>query len=490
MNLSHVVERWAREAPERIAFRFEGRDISYAALWQRIEQATSALAGRYAVRPGDRIAWLGWNDPQFVVMLMALARLSAIAVPLNARLAPAELAAILAHSGARLLFCATALRSSGDEAARGLPVRLHAGLPLDDANGAPRELPGRDGDVALLVYTSGTTGQPKGAPHTQANLRWNMRAAIDAQDITAADQTLCALPMFHVGGLCIQLLPTLCAGGTVSLHARFEPGAWLGAMLERRPTLALMVPATMRAVLEHLAFAETPLDSLRMLVTGSAIVPPALIEAFHARGVPVTQVYGATETGPVSIVLRREDAFGKVGSAGRPALQVQARLVGSDGSDVPPGEVGEIWLRGPNVVRGYWNDTHHPAFADGWFKSGDLARVDADGCYWVVGRSTDMIISGGENIHPAELENVLAQCPKIAEAVVIGVSDARWGEVAVAVLVRKPGVALDEADVLHLFEGRIARYKHPRRVCFVDALPKTALGKVQKGRLRSLLESS
>ena len=484
-NLSRIVERWAQASPAKCALHYQGAALSYAALWQRIEAATATLAHRHAVGPGERIAYLGLNHPDFVVMLMALARLGAIAVPLNFRLAAAELAAILEHSGACILFSDGAMRALADEAAGLCGVRVEPASALCDAGGHPARLPlaGHDDADVLLVYSSGTTGRPKGAPHSQANLLWNIEAAIAAQDITAEDHVLSALPMFHVGGLCIQLLPVLAAGGSATLHARFDAGAWIGDVQLRRPSLSLLVPATLRAVLDHPDWGGADLSSLRLLATGSSIVPLSLINAVHARGVPVTQVYGATETGPVSIVLRAEDAVRKAGSAGKPALHVQARLVGADGSDCADGATGEIWLRGRNVVKGYWREAQHAAFENGWFHTGDLARRDEAGYYWVVGRSVDMIISGGENIYPAELESVLADCAHILEATVVGQDDARWGEVAVAVVVRKPGATLDEADVKQLFEGRLARYKHPRRVVFCDALPKTALGKVQKAEL-------
>ena len=247
------------------------------------------------------------------------------------------------------------------------------------------------------------------------------------------------------------------------------------------------MPATLKAILDHPAWAETDLSSLRMINTGSSTIPLSMIEAVQARGVPVSQVYGATETGPVSIVLRVEDAFTRAGSTGKPALHVEVRLTRSDGTPVAPGETGEIRVRGKNVVAGYWNDPGNPSFEDGWFRSGDLAYVDPDGYYHVVGRSKDMIISGGENIYPAELENVLADCPLVLEAAVFGRADAKWGEVAVAVVVVKPGCVLDEAAVLGLFEGRLARFKHPRHVLFAEALPKTALGKVRKDVLKARL---
>jgi fatty-acyl-CoA synthase len=352
-------------------------------------------------------------------------------------------------------------------------------------------LPRPDSDTpALLVYTSGTTGRPKGAVHTQGGLWWNAMASIAMHDLTADDRVLTVLPLFHVGGLCIQTVPALYAGASISLHPRFDPGAWLDAVALHAPTISLMVPATMRAVIEHPRWGATDLRSLRILGAGSSTIPDALIEAFHARGVPVCQIYGATETGPVSIVLRAGEAMAHAGAAGRPALGCEIRLVGSDGSGVndgPAGGVGEILVKGPNVMRGYWRDPANPAFAEGWFRTGDLARRDADGYYTVVGRAQDLIISGGENIYPAEIENLLAGVPEIAEAAVIGMPDPHWGEVPVAVVVLRAGATLGERVIRAYFDGRLARFKHPRRIVFRATLPRNAMGKVVK---RVLVEES
>lgn len=488
MNLSRIVERHAQFTPQRVALHSAGQDITYAELWQRTGTATGALI-RHGVRAGDRVAWLGLNDPAMLVLLFALARIGAMLLPLNHRLAAAEHEAILAHAQASLLVHDDDLHAPAQALAVrcGLPRLDRAALGHGAAAGldpvGASALAGSDAAPVLLVYTSGTSGQPKGAVHTQAGLIWNCANATHAQDLTASDHALTVLPLFHVGGLCIQTLPTLHAGGCVTLHRRFDPGLWLSDVQSRRPALSVMVPATLRAVLAHPHWAGTDLSSLRLVVAGSSVVPLDLIAAFHARDIPIGQVYGATETGPVSIYLRRADALAVPGSAGKAGLHVAVRLVGDDGTDVPRGEVGEIWLRAANLMQGYWRDPDNPAFADGWFRSGDLARQDADGFYWVVGRLRDMIISGGENIYPAEIENLLLAHPDIAEAAVIGQPDARWGEVAVAIVVPKTGSGIDAAGVLALLEGKIARFKLPRRVLLRDSLPKTALGKVQKPQL-------
>jgi fatty-acyl-CoA synthase len=487
-DLASFIQRHAQLFPDKLALHHEGRDIGYAQLWQGIEAATAVLHAA-GVQPGDRVAWLGLNHPDVLVLLFALARLGAILLPLNYRLAAPEHAAILAHAGVRLLVADPAYEDAAASlVAQAGSAFLQAGeLAAQVSANKQFGIEGGADSPVLLVYTSGTSGQPKGVLHSQSGLVWNCVISTDAHELTRDDHVLSALPMFHVGGLCIQTLPALHAGASVTLHSRFDAGAWLADVRARRPSLSLLVPATLRAVIEHPAFAATDLSSLRMLATGSSTIPSSMIAAFHARGVPVGQVYGATETGPVSIYLRRDEAMQRAGSAGRAGLHIEVRLMDEQGQPVAAGQVGEVWVRGPNLLCAYWKDPDSPAFVDGWFHTGDLARCDEAGFYEIVGRSKDMIISGGENVYPAEIENLLADCPEILEAAVVGEPDVRWGEVVVAVVVRKPGAELDAAQVLQLFDGRLARFKHPKRIVFCDALPKTALGKVQKAGLLASL---
>jgi fatty-acyl-CoA synthase len=489
MNLSRIVAHWADQTPGRNAIHFEGADLSYAELWRRIDRATAVLHALGIAR-GDRVAILAYNCPEILVLLLALARLGAILVPLNWRLTAAEHRLILADCTPKLLFAEAEWRSHAEQLA--LPVHPLPALAAAAAPTGNLPIEGSDADDALIVYTSGTTGKPKGAVLTQAGLLWNAYNAIAAHDMSQQDHALNALPMFHVGGLNIQGLPVLVAGARVTLHRRFDPTHWLADIAARRPTLSVLVPAMMAAIIAHPEWPRTDLSCLRMIHAGSMIVPDSLIQAFHARGVPVGQIYGSTETAPFATVLLKDDARAKVGSAGKPALHCEIRLMADPerAGDVAEG-VGEVWVRGPNVMRGYWNapEATRSSLVDGWYRTGDLARRDADGFYWIVGRSKDVIISGGENIYPAELETVLADCPAIAEAAVIGLPDAKWGEAACACVVRAPGATIAEAGVLALFKDRLARYKHPRRVIFMPALPKTAMGKVQKFELRKAVET-
>lgn len=461
--------------------------------WPARELRDAALAlarglhAQHGVRAGHRVAWLGHNDPHQLVLLLALAQLGAMLVPLNFRLAAAEWDAVLQDCGASLLVHDTAWRTAAQALAQRRGI---VAVPAADCDGAalsaqpttwPDGHPTADTPV-LLVYTSGTTGAPKGAVHTQGHLLANARMAAEVQGITPADRVLTVLPLFHVGGLCIQTLPALYAGATVWLHERFDAQATLAAIASWRPTLTLLVPATLRALIEHPAWPNTDLGSLRAVWAGSSVIAPALIDAFHARGVPVCNVYGATETGPFSIALGAEHAASHAGSCGWPAPGVQARV-----QDAQDG-VGELLIRGPNVVRHYWPD--RPATdAEGWFHSGDLARCEADGSWRIVGRAKDMIISGGENIYPAEIENLLAGHPQVADCAVIGQDDAQWGEVVVAVVVPRDAVdtAALQAGLQALLQSRLARYKLPRRWVFLRELPRTALGKVRKDALRQQL---
>jgi len=457
----------ATRQPGALALVCEGRTWTHAQLDGEVAAWCGRLAGGGIAR-GSTFGWLGHNSVAMLAALLACARLGARFVPLNWRLAAPKLAHITQHAALDDLHA----DASFDELADA--VRARAPLPVRKP--VVRASEGGAADDLLLVYTSGTSGRPKGAIHSQAAMLANIDAAIDAQGLVAATRALAALPLFHVGGLCIQVLPVLAAGGVVNLHTRFDPDAWLADVQGWRPTTSLLVPATMRALTEHTQWARTDLSSLAFVNTGSSIIPRTLIDAFHARGVPVCQVYGATETGPVTLVLRPSEAMQHPGSAGRPALGVEVRLVG-----------GEVQVRAPNLARGYQREAESAAFADGWFCTGDLARVDAEGFYEIVGRSSDRIISGGENIDPVEIEQIALADAAVAEAAVVGMRDARWGEVPVLALVLRPGAAADLDRLSAAIKSQLARFKHPRRTVVVDELPKTALGKVRKSELANRL---
>jgi fatty-acyl-CoA synthase len=499
----------AQSQPAHVAIRFgmpgQTEDIDFAKFWRRVERVTGHLQASFGLQAGQRVAWLGLNHELQCVTLIACARLGLIFMPLNFRLALTELHAVLQDAQPSLLV----YDDMHAESAKALTDEGHVfvlkSCALDDlvatASSKQLSLPNVSSDAdVLLVYTSGTTGLPKGAVHTQFGLLANAKASQEAHQFMPQDIVLSALPMFHVGGLCIQTLPALLSGVTVHLHPRFDAAAWLRAVshgsMAERPSLSLLVPATLRAVLEHPEWLQADLQSLRGIMAGSSTLPVSYLEKFHARGIPVGQIYGTTETGPVSVILKFQDAMARVGFAGWPHADLSIKLIDADGQVVAQGETGEVCVRAPNVMRGYWhlgNPKERVGLHDGWFHSGDMAYLDDQGCLQIVGRNKDMIISGGENIYPAEIENALAAFPGVAECAVVGLPDDRWGEVPVLVLVRQAnaeGAELQTQAVLLHLQQQIARFKLPRRVLFMPQLPKSALGKVQKPLLQQQLQTS
>jgi len=498
MDLSDLIDRNAAFTPDKPALRFSGETSSYATLATRIAATARALRGECSVKAGDRVAILSANHPDYLVLLYACARIGALLVPLNWRLAEAELRFILDHAQAKLLVLESgfdALRTLAGEGRQLLGLDYApdhaAALPALIASGGDARAPQADWDAPLLiVYTSGTTGRPKGAVLTQRALLANGVMSQHMHDMTAADHVLTVLPFFHVGGLNIQTTPALQLGATVTIHPRFHPDAVLRSFASDRPTLTVLVPATIQALLDHPQWPHADLSSLRAISTGSTLVPQDQVDAVTARGVPLLQVYGATETSPIAVYTRLAGDAARPGSTGLAGLLCEARIVDEAGAECPAGEDGEIEVRGPNVLCAYWRDPEATAESlhEGWFRTGDIASRDADGHFYVHDRKKNMIKSGGESIYPAEIERVLLAHPDVAEAAVIGVPDPRWQEVPVAFVVPRAGRDIS-ADVLREFlAGQLARFKLPRRFTFVEDLPRNALGKVQHFRLRGSAE--
>jgi len=496
VDLSDLIARNADFTPDKVALRFTGRSLTYAALSQRIAAAARALKSQLGIGRGDRVAILAANHPDYLVLLYACARLGALLVPLNWRLAVPEQLFILADASAKALIVEDAFAAVVAPLCEKQPALCVVRMADEGADTFNALLSQGTGDgrnphvdaasPLLLVYTSGTTGRPKGAVLRQEALFWNAVMSQHVHDLTASDHVLTVLPLFHVGGLNIQTTPALQTGATVTLHARFAPDATLTAIAADRPTQTVLVPATIQALIEHPRWATTDLRSLRAITTGSTQVPQALIDAVTARGVPVLQVYGSTETCPIAVYTRIGGDLSRAGSTGLPGLCCEARVVDEGGNEVPHGAPGEIALRGPNVFCEYWGNpaATSEALRDGWYLSGDIGTRDADGYFTVRDRKKNMIISGGENIYPAEVERVLNEHPAIAEAAVIGRSDAKWQEVPVAYVVRRAGATVTADEIVRHVGGELARFKVPRDVIFVDALPRNALGKVQHFMLR------
>lgn len=495
MDLSHWIERWADFQPGKTAIRFEDDDITYAAFDDRIRRVAGMLQGELGVGRGDRVAFLGLNSPDMLALMFACARLGAILVPLNWRLAPPEHLYILQNAGVKVLFCeAEFAEGTRSIAAELTGCRIVSMTDAFDtmvaaANGDARDPDAGPDDAVLIVYTSGTTGRPKGAVLTQNAMTFNAVNSIAMHDMTSSDVIFTNLPMFHVGGLNIQTTPALHAGATVIMHRRFDPEATVRAIKEDKPSLMILVPALMAALRQHPDWDSIDFSPLRAINTGSTTIPMSLVDTYLDRGVPIIQVYGSTETAPIAIHQRIPDAWTSKGSTGRAALHCDAAIVDPQGRMLGPDERGEIVVRGPNIMREYWDDA--PATAevlkDGWFHTGDIGHIDAAGLFYVDDRVKDVIISGSENIYPAELEMVLDRCSDIAEAAVVGREDEKWGEVPVAVVVPAANVELTRETVLGLFDGELARFKHPRDVIFVESLPRNVMGKVLKFELREMV---
>ena len=477
MTFADLVERNADRVPDRPAVRFEGATLTYAGLVARAAAAARCLRTAHGVGVGDRVAVLARNHPETLVLLLACARLGAMLVPINWRLAAPEVAWIVADAEPRVLAVDAA---SAPLAPAGTSLLdLSEGL---EGAGPDRDPGARLGLPLLLIYTSGTTGRPKGAVLTGDALVANAALSADMHGLTDADHVLTVLPLFHVGGLNIQTTPALLAGATVTLHPRFSAPAALAAIAADRPTLTVLVPSALQALVEDPAWPGADLSSLRAIATGSTVVPPHLTAPFRARGVPVLDVYGATETAPVAIYTPLR------GGPARPGPGCAARAVDDAGRDVPPGTPGEVLVRGPQLFNQYWRNpaATEAALCCGWFRTGDIGTRAADGSWTVHGRRCDLIKSGGENVYPAEVERVLHEHPAVLEAAVVGRPDPRWQEVPVAFVVLRPAAEPCGADELrrHLL-GQLARFKVPRDVRFVTALPRNAMGKVEHAALRA-----
>lgn len=465
--------------------------------WQTLDRRARALAALlregYGVRQGDRVTVLALNAPEYLDAFYACALLGAILVPLNWRLTSTELTMLLGDSAPTVMLADERFAAMArDVAARqpsGLDVLSFADFPGPDEALAARVAPfaAVDGEEpVLLLYTSGTTGVPKGALLSHRMITWNAINTQVSWGLREDDITPTFAPLFHAGGINVLTTPLAHCGGTVVLLRSSEPEAILRTIAAEHCTIVFAVPTVFQRMMEHPAFETTDWSSVRFCVTGGSSCPLPVIERYAARGLVFRQGYGLTEVGVNCFSLAPEDALRKAGSVGQPVFHSQARIVDEDGRDVPPGSVGELALAGPHVCSGYWRrpDATAEAYRAGWWHTGDQARRDADGYYYIVGRRKDMYISGGENIYPAEIEQVLAMHPDVVEAAVIAEPDDRWGEVGVAVVVPRAPDALTGDAVIAFCGERLARYKLPHRVVFVESLPRNAMGKVIKQELR------
>jgi fatty-acyl-CoA synthase len=472
--------RRARITPDRVALRQDERALTYAELAARVGALAGGLA-ELGVRAGDRVAYLGPNDIATFETFFAAGRLGAIFAPLNTRLAAPEIAVLLADCAPRVVVAATELAALIPAGG----VVLPAGALPTGAAVAPGEV--RLDDPVLLLYTSGTTGRSKGAVLTHANLTWNMMNQFAHADILSTDTVLCTAPLFHVTGLGQVSLPTLFKGGTVVVAPKFDPGWMLAAV----PRLGIngfsAVPTMLQMLCEHPDWATADLSTLRYVIYGGSTVRERVASAWLARDITVLQGYGMTEAAPGVLLATSDGAPARPVSAGVAHFFTDVELLRADGTRTTPPGTGELLVRGPNVFAGYWERPADTAasFVDGWFRTGDVVRIEPDGWGYVVDRVKDMIISGGENIYPAEVEAVINELPEIADCAVVAVPDERWGEVGLAYIACHPGETVTEEQVRAYLDGRLARYKIPGYVRVTDELPRTATGKVRRADLRA-----
>ncbi|MEV4176505.1 long-chain fatty acid--CoA ligase [Nonomuraea sp. NPDC049709] len=475
--------RRARMTPGRVALSYRGRDHTYRDLRERVNRLASALD----VRRGDRIAFLGANQPSMVETFFAAGLLGAVFVPLNTRLAEPELRFILEDADPAVLVLGEE-RDGAGLPGRHLPA---AGYEALLASGSPEPIdePVGQDDVCLIMYTSGTTGRPKGAMLTHANLTWNTVNLLVDVPLAHDEVVLISAPLFHIAALAQTLVPSVLKGGRVVLESSFDVERTFDLIEAERVTVMFGVPSMFGLLARSPRWATADLSSLRHLLCGGAPVPEPLIRLYQERGLTFLQGYGMTEAAPGALFLGAEHSIDKAGTAGVPCFFSDVRLVAPDGSPAAPGEPGELYVQGPNVMPGYWRRPEESAevlSADGWFRSGDVGVADEDGYVRISDRIKDVIISGGENIYPAEVESALYEHPAVAECALIGVSDEKWGEVGKALVVLRPGTVADGDELLKHLDGRLARYKIPKYLQFVAELPKNAAGKLLKAPLRKL----
>ena len=487
-NLASNLADTTRAHAGRVAVRVDDAAMTY----RELDEASARVAGllhERGLKPGDRVGIMMPNVAEVPVVYYGILRAGGVVVPMNPLLKAREVAYYLGDSGARLMFgwhaFADQARGGAEQAGAELIVVDGDGFPdlLASADPDDQVVDRGDEDTAVILYTSGTTGHPKGAELTHGNLISNTEVACaDIVRIRPDDVIFGGLPLFHVFGQTVALNVAVAAGACLTLLPRFSAEHALRIIADHRVTVFEGVPTMYVALLHEPGRTDYDTSALRMCVSGGAALPVQVLRGFEeAFGIPLLEGYGLSETSPVAS-FNHPDREHKPGSIGTPIRDVQMRVVDREDNEVPQGEVGEIVIRGPNVMKGYWGrpEATADAIRDGWFHTGDLARVDEDGYFYIVDRKKDLIIRGGYNVYPREIEEVLYEHPAVAEAAVIGLPHPALGEEVGAAVVLKPGAAISAKELREYVKGQVAAYKYPRHVWMVDALPKGTTGKIQK----------
>jgi fatty-acyl-CoA synthase len=498
----------ARLTPDKTALVevSTGARYTYAELDTRAVAAARVLRETLALAKGDRFGLLARNRVEFLDLFFGAPKAGVVLVPLGTRLTAHELAHVVRDSGMRGLVYGGEFEAAVGGLQQLVPVERAVALdavanPKDLTWGdLVRRLPGRPSwrrettqpeEPYALLYTSGTTGKPKGVVIPNRMIAWNGYNTVSCWQLREDDVSPIFTPLYHAGGLGAFLVPIFTIGGTIVLHRGFDPGEIWRTIERERCTVVLGVPTIWKLLMDAPEFRTVDLSHVRWLISGGAPLPEYLIEAYQARGVVFKQGYGLTEVGVNCFAMTVEDSMRKKGSIGKPLMFTEARLEDGEGREVPTGEVGELLLRGPHVSRGYWRNPEATAAAldaEGFFHTGDLARHDDDGFYFIAGRRKDMLISGGVNVYPAEIEAELLLHPGVEDVAVVGAPDPKWGEIGVAFVVPRPGASLDGVGLAAHLEQHLARYKVPKDWVFVEALPRTPYGKVVKRELQARYE--
>lgn len=488
-------------SPEKEAVVDGEKRITYRQLNQRTNRLSRALSRR-GLQYGDRIGVLAYNRLEFIEVIMASAKLGLMLVPLNWRLTASEIAFILKDSRTKALVFDPQLADLAGEVAELVPLKhviVLGQTGLERYTGYEELLSAQTTEEPesnkvpdletphIIMYTAGTTGKPKGAILSQGASFWNVLNLYTAIDFIAEDRNLVVLPMFHIGGIGLFTLPMLYAGGTVVIQRIFDPRQTFHLLEKEKISLFFGVPAVFLALIQHPDFRASIFQHVRLVMSGGAPLPVSLVQQYHEAGIVLQQGFGMSEAAPSIATLKKELALTKAGSIGRAVFHLEAKIVDDNMIEQPRGHVGELVIRGPNLMQGYWNrpEATKEAFTNGWFHTGDLAKMDADGDIFIVERKKDMYISGGENVYPAEIENIIYELPQISETAVVGIKDQRWGEVGKAFVVLKAGQRMTEERLLDHLKKRLAKFKIPRQVTFLDQLPRNAAGKVLKTILRN-----
>ncbi len=480
----------ARITPDRLALVSveTGRRLTYRELDALAEQAAGAIAAA-GVQPGDRFGILAHNSIEYVAFFFAAGKCGAIVVPLSTRATAHELQAIVDDCGMKALWYGEDLASIAESLTVNreplTEIQVEASVNGERLTVNDRAL--HDEATYALLYTSGTTGRPKGVMIPRRQLLWNGCNTVMSWGLREDDVSSIFTPLYHAGGLAVFLIPLFCAGGTIVLHKAFDASEVWKTIEREGCTVVLGVPTIWKLLMEAPEFQSVSLDRVRWFISGGAPLPAYISEAYENRGVVLKQGYGMTEVGVNCFTMSEGESRAKRGSIGRPMLFTEVELRDADGHSVGAGEVGEMYIRGPHVSTGYWGnpvETAQSYLEGGWFRTGDLARCDDDGFFYIAGRRKEMFISGGVNVYPAEIEAELVLHPSVSDAAVIAVPHETWGEAGVAFVVARD-VSAD--DLTRYLTMRIARYKVPRQFIFVDALPRTPYGKVEKARLRAAL---